>query len=145
MTPIGRVALALALAVSSPLAIGIAQGTAATLPSGFQETVIASGLASPTAMAFAPDGRIFVCQQGGQLRVIKNGALLATPFLTRHRQLSRASAACSASPSTRTSRPTTSSTSTTPCRRSPVAQPVSRFTASGDARGAPAASWSCSS
>jgi glucose/arabinose dehydrogenase len=33
-------------------------------------------------MAFAPDGRLFVCQQGGQLRVIKNGALLATPFLT---------------------------------------------------------------
>ncbi|HEY0320710.1 MAG TPA: PQQ-dependent sugar dehydrogenase [Pyrinomonadaceae bacterium] len=33
-------------------------------------------------MAFAPDGRLFVCQQGGQLRVIKNNALLATPFLT---------------------------------------------------------------
>ena len=33
-------------------------------------------------MAFAPDGRIFVCQQGGQLRVIKNGALLATPFVS---------------------------------------------------------------
>src|ERR1041384_2060188 len=33
-------------------------------------------------MAFAPDGRLFICQQGGQLRVIKNGALLATPFLT---------------------------------------------------------------
>jgi glucose/arabinose dehydrogenase len=33
-------------------------------------------------MAFAPDGRLFVCQQGGQLRVIKNGALLATPFVT---------------------------------------------------------------
>lgn len=33
-------------------------------------------------MAFAPDGRLFVCQQNGTLRVIKNGALLATPFLT---------------------------------------------------------------
>src|SRR5688572_33142564 len=55
---------------------------AATLPSGFTETRIASGLASPTAMAFAPDGRLFVAQQGGQLRVIKNGALLSTPFLT---------------------------------------------------------------
>jgi glucose/arabinose dehydrogenase len=30
----------------------------------------------------APDGRIFVCQQGGTLRVIKNRALLAQPFLT---------------------------------------------------------------
>ncbi len=33
-------------------------------------------------MAVAPDGRIFVCEQAGQLRVIKNGALLSTPFLT---------------------------------------------------------------
>jgi glucose/arabinose dehydrogenase len=33
-------------------------------------------------MEIAPDGRVFVCLQGGQLRVIKDGALLATPFLT---------------------------------------------------------------
>jgi glucose/arabinose dehydrogenase len=33
-------------------------------------------------MEIAPDGRIFVCQQGGSLRVIKDGALLSTPFLT---------------------------------------------------------------
>jgi glucose/arabinose dehydrogenase len=54
----------------------------ATLPSGFAETRVATGLASPTAMAFAPDGRLFVCQQGGALRVIKNGALLTQPFLS---------------------------------------------------------------
>jgi glucose/arabinose dehydrogenase len=55
---------------------------AATLPPGFTETPVANGLASPTAMEFAPDGRLFVCQQGGQLRVIKNGALLPTPFVS---------------------------------------------------------------
>jgi glucose/arabinose dehydrogenase len=33
-------------------------------------------------MAIAPDGRIFVCQQGGALRVIKNFALLPEPFMT---------------------------------------------------------------
>jgi len=33
-------------------------------------------------MAIAPDGRIFVCQQGGALRVIKNGALLPAPFVS---------------------------------------------------------------
>lgn len=54
---------------------------AATLPAGFSETTV-TGLTNPTAMAIAPDGRIFVCQQGGALRVIKNGALLATPFVT---------------------------------------------------------------
>ena len=55
---------------------------AATLPVGFTETSFASGLSSATAMQFAPDGRLFVCQQGGALRVVKNGALLATPFLS---------------------------------------------------------------
>ncbi|HEU4795079.1 MAG TPA: PQQ-dependent sugar dehydrogenase [Pyrinomonadaceae bacterium] len=55
---------------------------AATVPAGFTDAVVASGLNNPTAMALAPDGRIFVCQQGGALRVIKNGVLLATPFLT---------------------------------------------------------------
>ncbi|MCU1268004.1 MAG: glucose/sorbosone dehydrogenase [Acidobacteria bacterium] len=55
---------------------------AATLPANFTESQYASGLTNPTAMAFAPDGRLFVCQQGGQLRVIKNGALLPAPFVT---------------------------------------------------------------
>src|SRR5688572_33263950 len=57
---------------------------AAVLPAGFTETQYGSTLSpgSPTAMAFSPDGRLFVCLQGGQLRVIKNGALLATPFVS---------------------------------------------------------------
>src|SRR5688572_2652641 len=55
---------------------------AATLPAGFTESLVANGLSNPTAMAFAPDGRLFVCQQGGQLRVIENGVLLPTPFVT---------------------------------------------------------------
>jgi glucose/arabinose dehydrogenase len=70
------IVLALAALVRSPAA------RAAALPAGFSETVVASGLANPTAMEFAPDGRFFVCEQAGELRVIKNGALLATPFVT---------------------------------------------------------------
>src|SRR6185436_5144193 len=53
---------------------------AAVLPAGFSEVRLAGTLNSPTAMSFAPDGRLFVCEQGGQLRVIKDGAVLATPF-----------------------------------------------------------------
>ncbi|MEQ1933928.1 MAG: PQQ-dependent sugar dehydrogenase [Fimbriimonadaceae bacterium] len=41
-----------------------------------------SGISVPTACAFAPDGRLFVCRQSGQIRVFKNGALLAAPFMT---------------------------------------------------------------
>jgi glucose/arabinose dehydrogenase len=57
---------------------------AATVPTNFTESVVVSGLSSPTAFAFAPDGsgRIFVCQQGGALRVIQNGALVSAPFVT---------------------------------------------------------------
>jgi glucose/arabinose dehydrogenase len=64
-------------AVSLPAA-----ATAAALRPGFSETVIASGLADPSAMAVAPDGRIFVALQGGAVRVIKNGELLPAPFVT---------------------------------------------------------------
>ncbi len=41
-----------------------------------------TGLSSATAFAQAADGRWFVAQQGGALRVVKNGALLAAPFVT---------------------------------------------------------------
>lgn len=58
------------------------QATAQTLPSGFSQVLVANGISNPTVMAFAPDGRIFVAQQTGQLRIIKNGALLATPFIS---------------------------------------------------------------
>jgi glucose/arabinose dehydrogenase len=64
------------------LLLPAAQLAASTLPAGFTETQVAGGLDNPTAMAFAPDGRLFVAEQGGTLRVIKNGALLPTPFLT---------------------------------------------------------------
>ena len=71
------------LTVTSVLTLTCAGITfAATVPQGFTDSLVASGLNTPTAMAIAPDGRIFVCQQGGALRVIKNGVLLGTPFLT---------------------------------------------------------------
>src|SRR5437660_1060384 len=52
------------------------------LPPGFSDTVVATGLSAPTTMAEAPDGRIFVCEQGGTLRVIRGGQLLAAPFVS---------------------------------------------------------------
>ena len=58
------------------------QANATTFLNNFTETIVANGLASPTAMEFAPDGRLFVAEQGGRLRVIKNNALLPTPFVT---------------------------------------------------------------
>jgi len=54
---------------------------AATFSGDYTEVVYASGLSRAVAMEFAPDGRLFVCQQSGELRVIENGALLSTPFV----------------------------------------------------------------
>lgn len=77
------VAVGLTLAVAIVLLAAFAgeARSAANLPAGFSQTRIATGLSNPTAMAFGPDGRVFVAQQGGKLRVIKNGRLLATPAL----------------------------------------------------------------
>ncbi len=61
---------------------GIQNAGAQTLPTGFSQVLVANGLSNPTTMAFAPDGRIFIAQQTGQLRVIKNGILLSQPFVT---------------------------------------------------------------
>lgn len=53
----------------------------ANLPQGFTLATHAGSLSNATAFAQAPDGRFFIAQQGGQLRVVKNGVLLATPFV----------------------------------------------------------------
>src|SRR5689334_10340388 len=72
----------LCMTVLSVVIAGARIVNGATVPTGFTDTLVANGLTNPTAMALAPDGRIFVCEQGGRLRVIKNGVLLSTPFLT---------------------------------------------------------------
>jgi putative heme-binding domain-containing protein len=51
------------------------------LPSGFVRAQVATGITGATAMEIAPDGRAFVCEQTGSVRVVKNGALLSEPFL----------------------------------------------------------------
>ena len=52
-----------------------------SLPPGFKVDVVATGFTGATAMEVSSDGRIFVCEQPGALRVIKDGKLLAKPFL----------------------------------------------------------------
>jgi glucose/arabinose dehydrogenase len=50
----------------------------ASLPPNFARSQVVGGLASPTAMEFAPGGRLFVAEQRGTLRVVKAGGKLAT-------------------------------------------------------------------
>ncbi len=46
-----------------------AMAGAATLPAGFQETIVFQGLKRPTAVRFSPDGRIFVAEKSGLVKV----------------------------------------------------------------------------
>jgi putative heme-binding domain-containing protein len=51
------------------------------LPPGFRAEVVAGGLTGATAFAAAPDDRLFVCEQTGSLRIVKDCKLLARPFV----------------------------------------------------------------
>ena len=57
-------------------------GNNVNFPAGFSRSTYTTGLSAVTAMAFAPDGRLFICQQNGALRVVPagGGAPLATAF-----------------------------------------------------------------
>src|ERR687889_190104 len=44
----------------------------ATLPSGFQQRVVFSGLNEPTNVEFANDGRVFVAEKSGRIKVFDN-------------------------------------------------------------------------
>jgi glucose/arabinose dehydrogenase len=55
--------------------------TPVTLPTGFADTLVASGLSGPTAMEFAPDGRLFVLEQGGNVKLVHSDG---TTFTALH-------------------------------------------------------------
>ena len=57
-------------AVVAMAALGLpSAATAAVLPAGFTDSLVAS-LPAPTALAFTPDGRLLVTSQSGALRVV---------------------------------------------------------------------------
>ena len=59
------------LVVSGVISVGtfMSAKAATTLPSGFQETVALSGLNQPTAVRFSRDGRVFVAEKSGTIKV----------------------------------------------------------------------------
>src|SRR5687767_6107361 len=75
--------LSLAAALIAALTAG-GRAHAAVLDSNFVESdyAVAAELSTATGMAWAPDGsnRLFVTKKDGEVRIIKNGQLLAAPF-----------------------------------------------------------------
>ena len=52
-----------------PATAGVRVADAPSLPAGFQEDVVFSGLTQPTAVRFANDGRVFVAEKSGLIKV----------------------------------------------------------------------------
>jgi glucose/arabinose dehydrogenase/regulation of enolase protein 1 (concanavalin A-like superfamily) len=50
-------------------------------PGFVAETVVTLPPYKPVGLTWAPDGRIFIWQEDGIVRIVKNGALLPTPFI----------------------------------------------------------------
>ncbi|HZA46261.1 MAG TPA: hypothetical protein VE568_13315 [Rubrobacter sp.] len=61
------------------LVVGPAADTVTLLP-GFTQAQVATSLQGPTHMAFAPEGRIFVTEQNGALRVVEENPQGTTGF-----------------------------------------------------------------
>lgn len=55
-----------------------APASARLLPAGFSQRTVVRGLARPTDMAFAPDGRLFITLKSGVLRVRRTNGSMAT-------------------------------------------------------------------
>jgi glucose/arabinose dehydrogenase len=55
---------------------------AAQIAPGFEDILITYGLTGPVAAEYAPDGRLFIVEKQGRIRIFKDGSLLRKPFLT---------------------------------------------------------------
>ena len=58
-----------------------ASAFAIQLPDGFTVETVCEGIDGAVTMDLARDGRVFICEQTGALRVVKDGALLAEAFV----------------------------------------------------------------
>jgi glucose/arabinose dehydrogenase len=66
------IVVTLALLLVTSLAGLSRAADASVLPSGFRDTVVLSGMTNPTVVQFAPDGRIFVGQKNGVIKVFSS-------------------------------------------------------------------------
>jgi glucose/arabinose dehydrogenase len=55
---------------------------AATAPENLRIETFVQGLETPWAIDFAPDGRVFITERPGRIRLVYNGQLLAEPWMT---------------------------------------------------------------
>ena len=66
---VGAVAVFVLLAPAGTPPPAAERAAAATLPTGFVETTVFAGLTNPTVVRFAADGRVFVAEKSGVIKV----------------------------------------------------------------------------
>ncbi|MBI4761640.1 MAG: PQQ-dependent sugar dehydrogenase, partial [Chloroflexi bacterium] len=73
----------LTLPIDSNVLDGVVAVPALLEPARVSFTEVAAGLSAPVFVTHAGDGsgRLFIVEQAGRIRVVKNGSLLSTPFL----------------------------------------------------------------
>jgi len=62
-----------AIAVAILAALPAGASAVPSIPAGLQARTVASGLQAPTAVAFAPDGRVFIAEKQGTVKVVLPG------------------------------------------------------------------------
>jgi glucose/arabinose dehydrogenase len=78
-----RRAAASLLSVLAVVAFGLiaAPSARSAPPDNFQASlIVGDGLNGPSGFDIAPDGRIFILERSGKIKIVKNGQLLPTPF-----------------------------------------------------------------
>jgi glucose/arabinose dehydrogenase len=70
-----------AILLSFVLSPAVDAASSSIVPADVRLEPLISGLSSPVAVRHAGDTRLFVVEQGGRIRVFKDGVLLPTPFL----------------------------------------------------------------
>ena len=71
-THVGVLVAVATLASCLAVATTTQPAAAASLPPGFQEEIVFSGLTQPTAVRFSTDGRVFVAEKSGVIKVFDN-------------------------------------------------------------------------
>ena len=80
LNPVARVLYPLLLCLLL-LCLGPAAARGAP-PDNFQTSlIVGDGLNGPSGFAIAPDGRVFILERRGKVKIVENGQLLPTPFV----------------------------------------------------------------
>src|SRR3954454_544313 len=62
-------AISMLISVATIIVVATARPSTAAVPPGFQDSVALAGLEQPTAVRFAKDGRIFVAEKNGRIKL----------------------------------------------------------------------------